>query len=259
VYLLDAQSGETLAAWSIPGSEMAIFAPDLHGAYYSVAGIVGRGNLDLHRINLVSGTKAPVFAARGPCLDQVAFTPNGHILAVSGWHPSENRTYVHRIDVWSATALESIETHAQCLAYSPDGQVLATGNRGRSVCVWRGKSFEKQWTEPAAALAWSPTGRLAWGMKECLAIVSPGSEEAPRTWSGTSGELTTMTFSPDGRFLWAGTARGACAVHDTVLARESHAFDWGIGAVHSIAFSPDGLVGAAGGENGQIVVWDVDV
>jgi WD40 repeat protein len=39
----------------------------------------------------------------------------------------------------------------------------------------------------------------------------------------------------------------------------AHAFDWEIGRLRSIAFSPDGMLAAAGGDKGKIVVWDVDL
>jgi WD40 repeat protein len=34
-------------------------------------------------------------------------------------------------------------------------------------------------------------------------------------------------------------------------------FDWGVGKLRTVAFAPDGMTAAAGGDSGQIVLWDV--
>lgn len=67
-----------------------------------------------------------------------------------------------------------------------------------------------------------------------------------------------LVFSPDSRRVLIGGYSGICALHDPLAGCEIATFEWGIGKIHSVAFSPDGLTCAAGGENGQVVVWDVE-
>lgn len=82
---------------------------------------------------------------------------------------------------------------------------------------------------------------------------SPDAVQVPDVGHG----ITDLAFAPDGE-LWAlGHTDGTVRLR--TREREVARFDWGIGRVASVAFAPDGLTCAAGGENGQIVLWDVDV
>jgi hypothetical protein len=39
----------------------------------------------------------------------------------------------------------------------------------------------------------------------------------------------------------------------------ARAFNFDIGRLRSVAFSPDGMLAAVGGDRGKIVLWDVDL
>jgi WD40 repeat protein len=67
-------------------------------------------------------------------------------------------------------------------------------------------------------------------------------------------------FHPSGRFLAAGGANleGGVYCWDTATWREIVSYRWPVGPVMQVVFSPDGTLAAAGGERGQVMVWDVD-
>jgi WD40 repeat protein len=72
-------------------------------------------------------------------------------------------------------------------------------------------------------------------------------------------EFTGLAFHPSGRFLAATSNDATVKLYDTQSWQMAHAFDWDIGRLRSVAFSPDGMLAAAGGDKGKIVVWDFDL
>jgi WD40 repeat protein len=72
-------------------------------------------------------------------------------------------------------------------------------------------------------------------------------------------EFTGLAFHPSGRFLAATSNDQTVKLYDTTTWAVAEAYSWGIGRLRSVAFSPDGMLAAAGGDAGKVVVWDVDL
>jgi len=243
-------------------SNAAIFSPDLRSAYRDCGGDY---YTDIRKVELATGRERVLLQADFMHVWCLTITPNEHILALGGVETGDDGGWgIRRVDVIHGTVLDLIRAVATCIAYSPDGRLLAEGGQLREggpssgIRIWSGKQLVEEFAEPARHLAWSPDERLAWGMGQQLNLARPGTKEPVRTWTGSPGELSSLGFSPDGRLLLTGTDRGVCALHDTTADQVRATFDWGIGPIHSVTFSPDGLTCAAGGEGGQVVVWDVD-
>jgi WD40 repeat protein len=72
-------------------------------------------------------------------------------------------------------------------------------------------------------------------------------------------EVTALAFHPSGRYLAATGNDATVKVHETATWMVAESFNWNIGRLHSVAFSPNGMLAAVGGDKGQIVVFDVDL
>ena len=155
-------------------------------------------------------------------------------------------------------------THAasvQAVAYSPDGQYLATAEEDGNARIWAvgtGEEVTRLTHEGAVrAIAWSPDGRhLATGSDDWTSRVweAPGGREVARLTH--DDRVYALAFSPNGQWLGSATVDGAARVWDwaadRVVARVAHedavparyspdgGSQFARSRTQSIAFSSDG-------------------
>ena len=196
-------------------------------------------------------------------------------------------------DVDSGDHITTLEGHAEeaeglggaisVLVFSPDGTRLASGSGlfgDYAILVWDADTGEQTATLEGhtggawgaiSALAFSPDGtRLAsasfdiesfdgtmlllWDVEsgELIATLVEG-----RRLGGAWGEISALTFSPDGTRLAAGSGNTILLWNvdsgDQITTLEGHADYW----VNSVSFAPDGATLASGAGN-TILLWNVD-
>ena len=75
---------------------------------------------------------------------------------------------------------------------------------------------------------------------------------------GHKHQVRAVGFLPGGGTVLTAAMDGTVRLWDANTGAEQRSFDWGIGKVRVAAVSPDGTLCAAGGDDGHLVVWDVD-
>lgn len=195
--------------------------------------------------------------------------------------------FTERVEVWQlqSKGAERLTTvpvpaGASAITYSPDGSRFAIAVVGRTVGEL-GPTFRQPFTIQICdgtgrlvaelrkgsgslqTLKWSLCGRflvVGIGLRLYVWDAENGTQIAELRAGGT-GLFSGPQFHPSGRFLAAGGANidGGVYCWDTTTWEEIVAYRWPVGPVIDVTFSRDGLLAAAGGERGQVTVWDVDL
>jgi WD40 repeat protein len=107
------------------------------------------------------------------------------------------------------------------------------------------------------ACAFSHEGRLlAVQRPNRLAVVGAEQGRLRRAFPDVIVPGSALAFAPGSRFLATAAEPTGVRFWETTSWGEQPVFDPGIGSIHSLTFSPDGLLAAAGGEDGRVAVWD---
>lgn len=191
------------------------------------------------------------------------YSPDGQIVATVAFSTG-------RIRLWRASdgkLLHTLTTFASSIAFSPDGQTLASGGDGPNflITLWNVadgsvvRTFPTGHTNRIRGLAFTPDGQtLATGSNDRtikLWRVSDGGWL--RTLSGHTGAAGRIAIAPDGLTLASGSHDNTAKlwrISDGALLRT---FTGHIDGIEAIAFSPDGQTVATGSYDQTIKLWNV--
>lgn len=151
-----------------------------------------------------------------------------------------------------------------CVAYSPDGTLLASASADHSVRVWDSVTGQTSIVlsghiGAVTGVMFSPDGeQLASASKDkTIKIWNLVTGEELLTLKGHDGGIRGVAYSPDGQQLASASADWTVKVWDTNTGNVKLTFEEHRGVVTGVAFSSDGQLVASASQDFTVKVWEV--
>jgi WD40 repeat protein len=217
--------GQSIAYRSMPGSsEDSVFAVEI--------------------MSLANGTTRKLECGRHAYMESLAFSPNGrHLASGSG----DGTLVLWDVGTGTCSAARRHDGRVSAVAFTPDSRFVVSGGSDRKVVVLRVPSLRKvDELNPEIGgiedLALSPDGQtLAIAASKSAVLIESWNAPAEfrKTQGITSSPATSITFSPGGNSLAAGSTAGV-ETFDRKTLRSIARYEGNVGAVLAVAVSPAG-------------------
>ena len=172
-------------------------------------------------------------------------------------------SYLSRLCQSEARTLEGHAGPVTSVAFSPDGQHLASASDDNTVKIWDSATGKELFSlqghaGPVTSVTFSPDGqRLASGSADkTVKIWDSATGKELFSLQGHAGPVTSVAFSPDGQRLASASEDNTVKIWDSATRKELFSLQGHAGPVTSVAFSPDGQRLASGSADKTVKIWD---
>ncbi len=205
-------------------------------------------------------------------VDSVAHAPSGRELLLVNYRYLRLSSSWEKLpafpfpDLWRP---QSSDQTCRAAAYSPDGSRVAIAvtrrvGRGHAALV-----FDPNENRHVQTLTWDKHEAKRLSFHPSLPLLAAACGPVLRVWNlDTNAEVAALqvgklhhmgaAFSPCGRYLAAVSKDRTVRFWDAATFAEARRFDWQIGKLLDLAFTPDGTVCAVASDSGKILLFDVD-
>ena len=152
------------------------------------------------------------------------------------------------------------------IAWSPNGRILASPSKDKSIRLWDVETGTQLrtligHTKIVYSVAWSPDGKM---------LASGSEDRTIRLWDAQTGQplqtlightdfVYSVAWSPDGKVLASGSADQTIRLWDAQTGQPLRTLIGHTDFVYSVAWSPDGKVLASSSHDQTIRLWDTQI
>ena len=184
------------------------------------------------------------------------------------WQAYLQNVNLHNVNFARADLAKSVFakklTSILSVAFSPDGQLLATGDVNGEIRLWQVADSKlllicKGHAGWVHSVTFSPDGRMlsSGSSDHTVKLWKVADGRCMKTLAGHNQRVRSLAFSPDGTTLASGSSDCTVRLWDANSGQCLKIFSGHNSYIWSVTFSPDGMTLASGSEDRTVKLWDI--